>query len=632
MSSPAVVTQNTSVDTANSVNDESNNKKPMRALAAPSFESEDGGDVFDAQPRSIDKSQAGSANISGEGRVDHTNFAFPALEPYDKLTLAKYCGPTPESNWVIPGLLLVGAYPASLSDEETFDLISGILKCGIRKFVCLQLEYVPAVSEPAWRSGAALRPYFEDVRRIVREKNRFPDLVNHPNVVNEESLSFVHCPIVDCGVTDDSKVLRLAEELVADISRGQVIYIHCWGGHGRTGTVVSIMLHLMYGLSAIEAMRRCQAVHDLRRCPVNVGSPQTQPQRDQVVRILNCLSGVVDGTSSTTKRIIGRHSVSIDFTSKPPTSQLEEIRQAQETTGKERVKRGGLSRLSFNSLYDSLRGGGGVKSSKPEDMSTQAQGHFPRFWGSSSENPSPANKTNKAGSFFPSFAGSSNDNNKKSSPNGSVGSKPLVVGNIVVERMPLKDEQAVTLEPSQVATTPGNIKVHAPSLPVSSSSSHHPHRRGSHIRTSISSQPISSDIAPEREESLDPQVTAAVKFFQAANPPIAVNTRIELEGESPEDNNVLVGLNSEETVHVHQALQELVNSETSSQENPSRQPLQSSTQLALLEARRVVSEQMSSGTAEVVRESTDHTSLTVVRAAPPTSLSGKIQSLHKPKH
>jgi len=29
-------------------------------------------------------------------------------------------------------------------------------------------------------------------------------------------------------------------------------------------------------------MRRCQLVHDLRLCPVAVGSPQTQTQRDQV--------------------------------------------------------------------------------------------------------------------------------------------------------------------------------------------------------------------------------------------------------------------------------------------------------------------------------------------------------------
>lgn len=36
-------------------------------------------------------------------------------------------------------------------------------------------------------------------------------------------------------------------------------------------------------------MERCQAVHDLRRCHVEVGSPQTQTQRDQVIRIVNSL-------------------------------------------------------------------------------------------------------------------------------------------------------------------------------------------------------------------------------------------------------------------------------------------------------------------------------------------------------
>lgn len=37
-------------------------------------------------------------------------------------------------------------------------------------------------------------------------------------------------------------------------------------------------------------MARCQVVHDLRQCPVVVGSPQTQPQRDQVTRIINRLT------------------------------------------------------------------------------------------------------------------------------------------------------------------------------------------------------------------------------------------------------------------------------------------------------------------------------------------------------
>jgi hypothetical protein len=36
-------------------------------------------------------------------------------------------------------------------------------------------------------------------------------------------------------------------------------------------------------------MARCQRVHDLRQCPVVVGSPQTQTQRDQVTRVIRAL-------------------------------------------------------------------------------------------------------------------------------------------------------------------------------------------------------------------------------------------------------------------------------------------------------------------------------------------------------
>eukprot|EP01034_Spumella_vulgaris_P026943 gene26943-33595_t len=141
-----------------------------------------------------------------------------------------------------------------------------------------------------WRYGKSLRPYFEDVKQIVQNKNSYFQLANNSvPVVDSANLTFDHCPIVDCGITDDDRVLDLCRKLVEDISRGEIIYLHCWGGHGRTGTVVSIMLHLMYGMSASEAMARCQLAHDLRVCPVNVGSPQTQTQRDQVTRIITGL-------------------------------------------------------------------------------------------------------------------------------------------------------------------------------------------------------------------------------------------------------------------------------------------------------------------------------------------------------
>merc|ERR1719181_618063 len=51
-----------------------------------------------------------------------------------------YRGPTDESNWVVPGRLMVGAYPASLDQALHERQISSILELGIRTFVCLQRE------------------------------------------------------------------------------------------------------------------------------------------------------------------------------------------------------------------------------------------------------------------------------------------------------------------------------------------------------------------------------------------------------------------------------------------------------------------------------------------------------------
>lgn len=252
-------------------------KPAVRSIAAP------------FQNQSVDvQTIVETSRTASSALADFRNFTFPPLTPFTHLRQNDYYGPTTESNWVIPNVLLVGAYPATQDDEETFEILTSILKLGIKKFVCLQQEYRPGVPEELWRPGLALRPYFHDVLHIVKNKQSFSSLSGH-NIVQESDLTFEHCPIVDCGITDDSKVLELSKKLVDEISRGQVIYLHCWGGHGRTGTIVSIMLHLMYGLSAVDAMHRCQVVHDLRKCPVDVGSPQTQAQRDQVTRVINRL-------------------------------------------------------------------------------------------------------------------------------------------------------------------------------------------------------------------------------------------------------------------------------------------------------------------------------------------------------
>jgi hypothetical protein len=114
---------------------------------------------------------------------------------------------------------------------------------------------------------------------------------NYGGMVPSKKLDFIHVPIVDCSTTNDDTIFNLALELVRRFRTGENIYCHCWGGHGRAGTVVSVVLGLLYNLSPAAAMKRCQHFHDQRRARLDVPSPQTDSQRAQVTRILQKYHG-----------------------------------------------------------------------------------------------------------------------------------------------------------------------------------------------------------------------------------------------------------------------------------------------------------------------------------------------------
>ena len=79
----------------------------------------------------------------------------------------------------------------------------------------------------------------------------------HPRIT-QQKIDFLHLPIIDGNVTTDSAMNRLAEDCCERVLRGEKMYIHCWGGHGRTGTLVAIMLSRLYCLPYTTALRYTQ--------------------------------------------------------------------------------------------------------------------------------------------------------------------------------------------------------------------------------------------------------------------------------------------------------------------------------------------------------------------------------------
>lgn len=186
-------------------------------------------------------------------------------------------GPTPWSNWVIPGRVIAGAYPASLDDAETNRILTTLLELGINTFVCLQAEVNINIPDMAWRSGQGLRPYIRDTQKILSKAR---DTCN-PRIT-QSKVDFLHLPIIDGNITTDSALSKLATDCCDRVLRGERLYIHCWGGHGRTGTLVAVMLGRLYDIPYTTALRYTQAYHDTRVYPQGVRSPQTPVQRAQV--------------------------------------------------------------------------------------------------------------------------------------------------------------------------------------------------------------------------------------------------------------------------------------------------------------------------------------------------------------
>ena len=120
---------------------------------------------------------------------------------------------------------------------------------------------------------------------------------------------FIWEPINDMKIVADSTIIALADKIVLRLSNCENIYLHCAGGHGRTGTVAAVVLHKLYPqLSVDEIFDYLQFAHDQRDGnyfgyrlftykmiddPMaqyfmigQVPTPQTLAQRDQVRRIV----------------------------------------------------------------------------------------------------------------------------------------------------------------------------------------------------------------------------------------------------------------------------------------------------------------------------------------------------------
>ncbi|KAL9642238.1 hypothetical protein ABK040_007238 [Willaertia magna] len=187
------------------------------------------------------------------------------LIPYDYLIAHKGC--TKTSNWLIPDCVVMSSYPGDLNESKAREKIRNFLSIDkVRVFISLQ--------EPAEMKRFA--PYIP----LVKEEAKNLGL-------KENEIEFLNFPIVDDSVGDDEKVQTFTSELVDRVHNHQRLLIHCYGGHGRTGTISTIMMCKLFPhISVKEALLRVALSHDSRDDPRGYPSPQNHLQVEQVKRVV----------------------------------------------------------------------------------------------------------------------------------------------------------------------------------------------------------------------------------------------------------------------------------------------------------------------------------------------------------
>ncbi len=175
--------------------------------------------------------------------------------------------PFSRSYWVHPTELLAGCYPGAPDSREAERKLAGLLDAGIRCVINLMEP------EETDHHGNPFVPYEPVLQRLAVERGI--------------TIQCINMPIPDqCVPTKQfmSEILDLIDECIIDpegLTCPTPTYIHCWGGKGRTGTVVGCWLARHGIANGDEALRQVQYLR--RNDPTaNQPSPENRIQCNMV--------------------------------------------------------------------------------------------------------------------------------------------------------------------------------------------------------------------------------------------------------------------------------------------------------------------------------------------------------------
>ena len=163
--------------------------------------------------------------------------------------------PIPESYWVEEKYFLAGEFPGSYNPETTRRRMDAFLEAGINTFIDLTQPHELASYE-----------------LILKEQARLYDI----------EATYHRFAIRDHGIPSRETMAAILTTIDEAIENGKGVYVHCWGGVGRTGIVVGCYL-VRHGLAPQQALERVHILFNTRPQNYYSTSPET-PEQFEFVR------------------------------------------------------------------------------------------------------------------------------------------------------------------------------------------------------------------------------------------------------------------------------------------------------------------------------------------------------------
>jgi ADP-ribosylglycohydrolase len=123
--------------------------------------------------------------------------------------------PHPNCYWIPGERILAGEYPGTPDPAATASRLELLLRAGVDSFIDLT-------------ESGELSPY-EVVLRTVLGRSA-------------EAVHYRRIPVRDLDVPGPATMREILDTIESEHAQGRTVYVHCWGGVGRTGTVVGCLL------------------------------------------------------------------------------------------------------------------------------------------------------------------------------------------------------------------------------------------------------------------------------------------------------------------------------------------------------------------------------------------------------